>query len=1496
MGKERIRELAAFAPAPVVYALYQRVVAGYPLDVCIHPHADRLTAAILFADISGFTALTEALTRHSSNGAEELTRLLNLYFTRMILQVESYGGLVIRLSGDAILALFRTDEETSLAEAMLRAMYAAVDMQAAMVDFQNLHTSVGPASLAMKIGIGTGDTFVSHVGGVFNRWEYLVAGDSMEQAANAEHHACPGMVVLSPEAAVLVDMQHYDVPECVTVLDEQHAAHEEKQKAMGRESQPVYPVPHRVAPPSYEWDSIPPERLEAVEKMLHFYVPAAITRRLSAGQQAWLADLRRMSAMFVGVGGLDYNAPDALEKLQAFLSATQTIIYRYEGSLNKIAVDDKGTVLLILFGAPPLAHEDDPMRAVACAHELQQLVGSNADPEQRKTPSQDDSDGHGDGTRLNLRLAIGITTDTVFAGPVGSPDCWEYTVMGDTVNLASRLMQAAGPAVTYCDHTTYTEVIKQWILEPLPPLLVKGKSHAVRVYKFSGTRAVAFAHETRPLVGRDSELTVLMNYLQQVEQGSGCMVSLVGEGGMGKTRLLYEFIELVKREHTVSPPLLGTANSIGQQTPYLVWREVLLDYFDLDRVLDAKQREQRIRQQVRDLDPTLEQRLPLLNDILELNIPDTPVTRGLGPRQHRDSLTFLVVQLLLARARTQAVLIVLDDMHWSDSLSWELALDVARATALRPVMMIMSYRPPESEQQSWLKEREEVFTTITNLNHHYALRLMPLESEAIAQLAMSYMDGKPVAPDVVAWLTERSEGNAFFVEETIRMLREESSLVLDEQGIWQLRNKSLTSIPATLKSVIQSHLDRLQPGIQLTCKVASVVGRVFPARVVAGVYPMENDQPDVVQHFDILAQQNITPLESQEPELRYQFKSALTQDVVYSSLLMAHRQELHEAVAEWYQREYAANLDPYIPLLADHYRYTEKWHLFLEFAERAGQIAAKKYANAEAINYLSQAIDLLDTRPDLLPEQAQHERLFGLLLQREQVYRHNSDIVGQGDDLHRLHDLAEAMDNLHNRALVQIRWTQYHQLSNNYDEANQSARTAIKIAKQLGDYQLLGEAMNLLARNAELRADYQQALWWGLQAMDYCREVGDQQGWAHSLNFLGIAHAELGDYAQAEEYHQQALVLRREIDDQWGEATSLNQLGNLHSNLGKPRQALEYYHQALTIRRGVGDRSGEAFSLLKIGDAYQSLGDLSMAQKYQQETLTILRELGNQYGEAMLLVSMCDTATALGHFEQAQQYVEEGIELARALGNRQIEALCLTKWGNAGRDLAALRRRELRQGQPRDERQFIESTEDLSLQPFSDDRRLPLMAYEHHHEAHKLAQELGLRRLEAYTLHHLGEWSWEWGGDDEQARAQDAAHYWETAATIRQEIGELDFARASRIRQSHALLYLDNASEARALVEEVWKAWGTNPPSGEDENELREGYLSLYYVWNALGKPERATTALAWAYQAVQDRAVCISDPLLRQSFLERVSINRAIIRAWDALMSDDESPATDAE
>ncbi len=1465
---EQIKSLAAFAPTPIVRAFYERAVAGRSLDALISPHAERFQAATMFADISGFTALTETLARHSPAGAEELMELLNRYFSRMITHTERYGGQVVRLSGDAIIALFAvSDNAISLTRVALNAMYTSVEMQAAMADFQNMPTSIGRASLALKIGIGAGDVFAAHVGGGFQRWEYLIAGDAMEQAADAEKQARPGQVVLSRQVAALlnaVNDEQPDCPDCVVVQGEPQAEYNERPEQKKRQQKQLLRSYHPTPLSPCDWETLPVDVLEYIEALLHHYVPAAILARLHAGQQTWLADLRRMTSLFIGVSGLDYSQDNALDRLQNLMATIQTITYRYEGSLNKVAVDDKGTVLLLLFGAPPMTHEDDPLRALACARELQQMT---------KEPALS-----------AFRLAIGISTDTVFAGPMGSPARREYTVMGDTVNLASRLMQAAGEGNTLCCHTTYLEARKHWHLEPLPPLQVKGKTEPVPVYRFAGLQTLTPPPTSGPLVGRASEIATLMSYIEQVQEGPGEVVSVSGEGGIGKTRLLSEFMRRVSQETPDLTILAGTAHSLGQQTPYLAWRSILNSFFGFDlpttTTTTTSQREERVREYAHRLNPDLEIRLPLLNDILELSFPETSVTRGLSPIQRRENLTALLVQLLLTRVRQHPLLVVLDDMHWADSLSWDLALDVARALPSHPLMLVLSYRPPgPGDNVAWGTEKQASLNALSLLDQHHKLPLPPLDEDAVAQLVEVSLDHYPVATNSVSWLFERSQGNPFFVEETVKMLREQAALVLDETNVWQLASEQdFTAIPSTLKGIIQAQLDRLSPNIQLVCKVASVVGRIFPERVVSGVYPMRQEVSNLRGYLDVLAQQNITPLVSREPELRYQFRSALTQEVAYSSLLLAHRQALHQAVAEWYEREYADNLDPYVPLLADHYRHTEQWHRFLEFAERAGQLAASTYATDESLTYLTQAIELLQERSSLLPSREYQERLFALLLTRQEVYYHSSNITLQERDLHQISYLADTLGCAQRQAQVQIHRARYYQTINAYDAAEREAKQALKQAKSLDDRQLLGDSMTLLARNAELRADYHQALWWGFQAVEYYREIGSRQGEAHSLNFLGIAYAELGDYPQAEQYHQQALDIHQTLEDRWGEAASLNYIGNLHSKLARPRDALSAYFASLSLRRSIGDRSGEAFCLLNIGSVYQSLGDMSRAQEYQHEALAIWHQTGNQYGEAMLLVDMSTIAATLGAFETAQQYATEGLAIARTLGNRQVEAFCLLKWANASHELALLRR-----DWPPDPEKPGRPCITKGSADSPDDPGQIRVAREHYQTALSLVSHLGLRRWEAYALHSLAEWEWEWGDRSEQSRA--AADYWERAAAIRQEIGEVDLARASRCRQALALAHLGDREGGHTLAREVWEAWRVNPPPTEAEHEIREAYLSLYQTWVSLGKHEYASGSLAWAYQGIQDRAVRISHSALRQMFLSCVPINLAIAQVWNETM-----------
>src|SRR5262249_362906 len=276
--------------------------------------------------------------------------------------IEAEGGEVVKFSGDALTALFPAIAEPA-GHAARRAVQAAAAMHALMGDFATLPTSAGPIALAGKagVGVGTGDTF--RVGGGLEAGESGVDGDRLRQVAEAEHSAGPGETIISPETAAVL---------------------------ASRTTPSALPPRPLTAP-----QLAPDMHLRTTIAALRGFMPGALRAWIGEGLPEWLAELRPMSLLFVGVSGLDYTAPDALERLQAFITASQEVIYRYEGSLNKFAVDDKGTILLAMFGAPPLAHADDAARAAQAARDL--LVMAEAQ---------------------GLAMAIGVATGPVFAGPV----------------------------------------------------------------------------------------------------------------------------------------------------------------------------------------------------------------------------------------------------------------------------------------------------------------------------------------------------------------------------------------------------------------------------------------------------------------------------------------------------------------------------------------------------------------------------------------------------------------------------------------------------------------------------------------------------------------------------------------------------------------------------------------------------------------------------------------------------------------------------------------------------------------------------------------------------------------------------------------------------------------------------------------------------------------------------------------------------------------------
>ncbi|HJW36044.1 MAG TPA: adenylate/guanylate cyclase domain-containing protein, partial [Actinomycetes bacterium] len=553
-------ELASYVPALVARRFADR------REPLVEPESERFVAAVLFADISGFTVLTERLAGSGPNGVEELTELLNDCFGELVELVGAHGGEVVKFAGDALLAIWPADDDDSGVTAW--AARCGLDMQ------QSLHGRefAAGAQLSVRIAVGLGQVSVAHLGGVRGRWELVVGGPAVVQACAVEQLARPGDVVLSPEA--------YDLVGAISTGEQVRldaGGSPALRLASIRPPTSAAPLVGRAGP------------VEAAGPALRGYVPAAVTARLAAGQSAWISELRPVTVLFLRLPGLDDISSETLEQAQQLVSAVQEALYEYEGSVNKLSVDDKGATLVAAFGLPPVAHEDDPVRAVRAALGIQARLQSRG-----------------------LRPALGLATGRVFCGSVGSSQRREYTMIGGVVNLAARLMQAANDELV-CDAATRQAAQAKLAFEELPARRMKGMAEPVAVFRPGGQRRARVPG--RSLVGRANERGLLSEGLTVLRHGRGGTILLEGEAGIGKSRLLEDMVAQAAGQ--VVRTLVGAADVIRTTTPYHAWRGVFESLFDLTDVGEPEVRRARVLEWLRGR-PDLQRLAPLLGDVLPL--------------------------------------------------------------------------------------------------------------------------------------------------------------------------------------------------------------------------------------------------------------------------------------------------------------------------------------------------------------------------------------------------------------------------------------------------------------------------------------------------------------------------------------------------------------------------------------------------------------------------------------------------------------------------------------------------------------------------------------------------------------------------------------------------------------------------------------------------------------------------------------------------------------
>ncbi|HAV78818.1 MAG TPA: hypothetical protein DCX53_15820 [Anaerolineae bacterium] len=940
--------LASYVPK-----LIQKRVAADPSPI-ESPVSDDVQAVVLFADISGFTRLTEKLAETGPAGVEAIANILNQYFGQLIDIIHNYGGDVVKFAGDAVIAVWPITPDTlpsieggtppdqtpgrpdpvSRADQWqwtMRSAECALEIREKLSNYK-----VENENLYLKLAVSTGNITTAHVGGVFNRWEFLLTGNPLVEVGMANNIAEANDILITPSAWRLIrndcdaDIVEFELKESI---------------AQGGQLK-------RLNKPSSIFEN-PDEPLipDGAESLLRPYIPGAIINRLTAGQSSWIAELRRVTVLFINLPDIDQNTE--LADAQNVARLIQRAVYRYEGSINKINVDDKGITIVAALGLPPFSHEDDPARGVQAALMIRKEM-----------------------INLNVRSSIGITTGRIFCGSIGNDLRREYTTIGNTVNLSARLMGAASDqnelvekygVPILCDQATFdaSKVVVEF--EPLPPQHVKGRTEAIEVFHPLDIKK-SVIRSTTELIGRQEEKAQIANAIQELSRGTSQLTLIFqGEAGIGKSRL---FEDLMRQAETLRVEMfIGGGDPIERSTTYHAWRPVFYRIFDIDdlagkvTLMDEARNtiQNKVIGKLQEIDADLVRYFPLLDVVLPIQVKDNDLTSAMTGEIRSSNIRELLTRVLSHEAARRPLLLILEDLHWFDSASWTLLADVQ--ARVRPMLLALNTRP--------LTEPEPLpFKQLLEYSGARFIKLEAMLLDDVEALVCQRLGVKSIPPMIGRLIREKSEGHPFFAEELAYALREAGVLIIENQECVvnnRFMNLEDLALPDSLQAAITNRIDSLDPSQQLTLKVASVIGRIFALDALQAIHPIEADKPSLPDYMESLTRLSLTLIESEEPDLAYIFKHAVTQEVAYNLMLFSQRRQLHQAVAQWIEERHADNLESYYALLA--YHWTQAAEMpeanqnepdilkAVEFLDKAGEQALQNYANTEAVQFFMKALE-----------------------------------------------------------------------------------------------------------------------------------------------------------------------------------------------------------------------------------------------------------------------------------------------------------------------------------------------------------------------------------------------------------------------------------------------------------------------------------------------------------------------------------------------------------
>ncbi|MFO7985483.1 MAG: adenylate/guanylate cyclase domain-containing protein [Desulfatiglandaceae bacterium] len=972
------------------------------------------------------------------------------------------------------------------------------------------------------------------------------------------------------------------------------------------------------------------------------YTPKHLADKILTVRSSMEGERKVVTVMFTDV--VDYTSmsekldPEEVHQIMdGVFKILMDEIHRYEGTINQFTGDG----VMALFGAP-VAHEDHAQRACYSALAIQKALGQYGDKIEKDTG-------------IAFKMRVGLNSGPVMVGAIGDDLRMDYTAVGDTTNLASRMEGMARPGSIMLSKNTQRLVKGYFELRFLGRLKVKGKDEPQEVFELlkagrAETRLeAAAARGFTKFVGRKNSMASLMDAYERAEAGSGKVVGMVGEAGVGKSRLLWEFRSRLAQDKVTY--LEGRCLHYGASMPYLPILDILRSYFELREEDREFVLQKKLKQGLLQLDENLKSDLPSFQDLLSLPVENREYL-NLEPKEKKERNFEAIRNLLIQEGRKKTVIVAIEDLHWIDTTSEEFLNYFIGFLTHSRILLILLYRPEYTHQ--WAGK---------SYYDHIGLDQLTLKSSA--ELVQGILEGGEIVPELKDLILQRAAGNPLFMEELTHALLENGVIEQRDRQYVLNRRPSQIQVPDTIQGIIAARIDRLDETLKQIMQVASVIGREFAFRILQAITEMKEG---LKSHLLNLQGLEFIHEKSLFPELEYIFKHAITQEVAYNSLLHKRRREIHGKIGRAIEQIYPERLEEFYEILAYHYSKSDNLKKAASYLKLAGQKAMGRFSPAEAFRFYKEAMATLDQMEDT--DQNKKERIETLVSMgfplRELAFPEDSFAFLQEGET-----LCKECKDQRNLAILYSHMGGFYSAKGNAAMGMKYMLDAFGEAERLQDSQITARIGASLSFSLDVAGEYRKVVRITPRILALVEKTGIQAALLGmpvnlpSLLYANYGHGlgYVGEFLEGQQACETAWSLAQET----GNPYSIAIVEFLYGCFFIPKGDGENSVNHMEISIGYLEKLNAVFhlplALGLLGEGYRLTGEFRKALGFMEKGLNLLMQIGMPVWLSLYHYHMSLIHFDLNNLNEAKHHAEQGVYFGQKNGERYGQGQSLLQLG-----------------------------------------------------------------------------------------------------------------------------------------------------------------------------------------------------------------------------------------